>query len=471
VEYSGVMRALLSSDHPDRTIVLTAALVLAGAVGGGLAIDPALYWLVLCMGAGAGALLLVWRFPTGFSVVWLLVTAASLEMTLYDLAGQTMFTASIAAVKGMGLLLAAVLALRFGVRFDLTNPALVYVFMLVMGLAHGLYPNLTAADSVRSCIGSAAPFAFAFVRLPRNWAEAMIAATKWCPVVVVLAAVPLQVAGLRPLFVESGGWRLGGLGHPAFLANVCLPAIYASLIELFGRGGARNLLLFLMNGLILLLTGARAPLAYAAAVSAISLLAVPAPMFPASTRRLLLLAAGLALPVAIGLAATFADIRIFNVTLNETANLSGRDLLWPAFRQAAEQSPWFGWGLGAGNFVIPPDSTIAKTLQTWAAHNEYLRMQVEGGEIGRALLFLSFAAWVTVHTRPLPASDRMVMRLAFIAYACHAVTDNVLISTPACVLFAFAAAVFARGNFTRGNSPRGDKELPEITLPDSTRRA
>jgi hypothetical protein len=38
------------------------------------------------------------------------------------------------------------------------------------------------------------------------------------------------------------------------------------------------------------------------------------------------------------------------------------------------------------------------------------------------------------------------MRLVFLAFACHAVTDNVLISTPACVFFAFAAAVFADGD-------------------------
>jgi hypothetical protein len=35
------------------------------------------------------------------------------------------------------------------------------------------------------------------------------------------------------------------------------------------------------------------------------------------------------------------------------------------------------------------------------------------------------------------------MRLVFIAFAAHAVTDNVLISTPASVLFSFIAAVFA----------------------------
>ncbi len=41
-------------------------------------------------------------------------------------------------------------------------------------------------------------------------------------------------------------------------------------------------------------------------------------------------------------------------------------------------------GLGAGNFIISPDSEVAKLLQTWAAHNEYLRMEVEGGSSGVA---------------------------------------------------------------------------------------
>ncbi len=42
------------------------------------------------------------------------------------------------------------------------------------------------------------------------------------------------------------------------------------------------------------------------------------------------------------------------------------------------------------------------------------------------------------------------------AFAAHAFTDNVLISTPACVLFAFATAVFARGRHERA----GPSALP-----------
>ena len=462
-----MLRALHDPDHPDRTIVLTAALSLAGAVGLGLTLSPTLFFLALGGGVAFGGAVLVWRFPTPCSVAWLLITAASLEMTLNDLVGPALFTQTIAAVKGAGLVLALVCALRFGVRPDPANPAWAYLFMLATAMVFGRHPELSVADSVRSFVGSVAPFAFAFVRMPRSWADAIIAATRWCPLVVVAAAVPLALAGIRPLFVDSGGLRLSGLGHAAFLANVCLPAIYASLVELSRRGGPLNLALLLANGAILVLTGARAPLAYASAVTLLTIILVPAPRLSRSARTLMLLAAGVLLPVLLALAATFADIRIFNVTLNETTSLSGRDLLWPEFRDAAARAPWVGWGIGSGNFIIPAGSVIARTLQTVAAHNEYLRMKVEGGEIGRALLILSFATWATLHTRRLCPSDQTIMRLAFVAFGLLAITDNVLISTPTCVLFTFVTAVFARAE------PRipqtGDAR--QFTLPDSPRRA
>ena len=88
-------------------------------------------------------------------------------------------------------------------------------------------------------------------------------------------------------------------------------------------------------------------------------------------------------------------------------------------------------------------------MHTWAAHNEWLRVLVEGGQLGRAALVALFALWAWRHTRPLSSAERAIMRLVFVALACHACTDNVLISTSACVLFAFCAAVFARGALER----------------------
>ena len=453
-------------DHPDVPILGAAVALLAAALACGL-LAPAVFSLLLAALVLAGLGFLAFRFPTQFCVVWLLVTGMSLEMAFADWVGDEAYQPVIAVIEAAGIGLGCLCVLRFGPRVDLLCPAWGFLAMLLTGLAHGLYPGLTAAESLRSAIGSIAPFVFCFARVPRSWAEAVICAVKWCPVVAVAACLPLAAVGIRPLFVESGGARLAGLGHPAFLANVCLPAIYACLIQLYRQGRRVDLLLLIANGLILLLTGARAPLFYAVAVCGVSLCTIRSVAFAARDRIALLLAALALVPLLVLFAGAFAEIRLFNVVANEAGNLSGRDVLWPEFEAAAARSLWFGWGIGAGNAVIPPDSAIVQQMHTWAAHNEYLRIAVEGGLLGRALLIGLFAAWVFFRSRDLPPSDRRIMRLVFIAYAGHAGTDNVLISTPACVMFAFAAAVFAR----RDHAPAAEAiPVPgrrRIALPDS----
>jgi hypothetical protein len=206
----------------------------------------------------------------------------------------------------------------------------------------------------------------------------MIRATRWISLLSTLGGAILAITGPPPLFVDSGGERLAGLGHPAFLAGVCLAAIYGCLIRLY-RGGRRDdLALLLVNVAILTLTGARAtglrPCRHDhnACVLLSTVHARPAAW-------LLLIGAATLLPVLVLLDHSLTDIRLFNVLTAYTTDLSGQELLWPLFERAANQSCWLGWGLGAGNFIISPDSEVAKLLQTWAAHNEYLRMEVEGG--------------------------------------------------------------------------------------------
>lgn len=435
------MRAILR--HPDAPVTGAATALLAASLGCGL-ILPGLFWLFLAGAVLAGIVFLALRFTTWFCVAWLVVTGMSLEMTFHDLIGDETYQPAIAVIKGVEIGLGLLCAIRFGLKLDPLCPAWAFLAMATAGLVHGLYPGLSAADSLRSAVGSVAPFVFCFSRVPQAWADAMIRATKWCPLVAVGACLPLAAAGVRPLFVESGGARLAGLGHPAFLAGVCLPAIYACLIQLFRDGRRGNLMLLIINGLILVLTGARAPLAYAVAVSGLALISIRSTVFVARDRLLLMLSVSAMVAILALFAGNLEDIRLFNVVVNETSNLSGRDLLWPEFEAAAARSPWFGWGIGAGNAVVSPNGQVVQVLHTWAAHNEYLRMGVEGGLFGRTLLIGLFAGWVIVRTRTLYASDCRIMRLAFIAFAGHAITDNVLISTPACVLFAFTTAVFAR---------------------------
>ena len=227
-------------------------------------------------------------FPTEFCVVWpVLITSMTLEMALHDLVGEDAFQPAIAVTKGVEIGLGFLCMVRFGPRGDPLCPAWAFLAMTAVGLAHGLYPGITVADSLRSMIGSIAPFVFCFVRVPRPWAEAIIRTTKWCPLVAVVACLPLAATDIRPLFVESGGARLAGLGHPAFLANVCLPAIYACLIQLYREGRRGDLLLLIVNFLILVLTGARGPAAYAVAVTVISLISIRSRVFPARYRQLL----------------------------------------------------------------------------------------------------------------------------------------------------------------------------------------
>jgi O-antigen ligase len=418
------------SDRPDSFILGAAAAQLAAFISCSL-IDPPLFVFALAASVMAGLLFLAFCFPMRFCVAWLLVTGMTLEMALHDLVGDGIFQPAIAAIKGIEIGLGLICVIRFGPVLDPFCPAWAFLAIAAAGLVHGLYPGLSPADSLRSMVGSVAPFVFCFARVPRSWADAMIRATKWAPVAAVVAGLPAAAVGLRPLFVDSGGLRLAGLGHPAFLAGVCLPAIYACLIQLYREGRRGDVALLIANFVILMLTGARAPMAYAVAVTGISLISIRSLVFRVSDRRLLVLAGLAMVPVLLLLAGNLGDIRLFNVLLNETGNLSGREFLWPSFEDAAAQSPWFGWGTGAGNAVISPQGRIAQMLHTWAAHNEYLRIQVEGGMIGEALLIALFAAWAIVRTRRLAASDRRIMRLAFLALACHAFTDNVLISTPA----------------------------------------
>ena len=431
------------ADRPDNVILGATAAQMAALISCSL-IDPPLFAIVLAASVVAGILFLALCFPTRFCVAWLLVTGMTLEMALHDLVSETAFQPTIAIIKGIEIGLSLLCMVRFGPLLDPLCPAWAFLAMTAAGLVHGLYPGMSAAESLRSMIGSVAPFAFCFAKVPRSWAEAIIRATKWAPLTAVVAGMPLAATELRPLFVDSGGLRLAGLGHPAFLACVCLPAIHACLIQLYREGRRGDLALLIVNFVILVLTGARAPAAYAVAVTGISLLTIRSGVFTLHDRRLLILAGLAIVPILLLLAGNLDSIRLFNVALNETGNLSGRELLWPSFENASAQSPWFGWGTGAGNAVISPEGRVAQILHTWAAHNEYLRIQVEGGIIGEALLVGLFAAWAFVRTRPLLASDRRIMRLVFLALACHAFTDNVLISTPACVLFAFVTAVFAR---------------------------
>ncbi len=344
--------------------------------------------------------------------------------------------------KSAGIALVLLLGLRFGWRRDRYNPGFAFAAMFLTGLAHGLYPGLTLLASLRSLIGSAAPFAFSFARTGTDFRRLVTRMAVLGPLINLLAGAILSLLHVHALYaMENGAFRLAGAGLPAFLGGFALIAIYAGLADIIrqetetGQTSLTGYLLLGFNGVILLLSGARAPLALAA------LLVFGT--FLLRRQFAALAAAGALAALAVIFAGQFGFIRAVSLVQGgQASNLSNRDLIWPNFEAAIAASPWFGWGVGAGKQIVP-DTGIATLLGTTAAHNEYLRIGSEGGAIGLALLVILLALWVVRGSRPLPAAQSWFMRLVFVAFAVHSATDNTLIATTSSVLFIWASAIFS----------------------------
>ncbi len=296
--------------------------------------------------AGICAFALTCRFPALACALWVLVLETSPDSWLAKLIGE--HDAIIAAMKAFGLLLAAVLALRAGLRQDRYNPALAFFPMFCAGLMHGVYPGLSLLGSVRSLLGSASPFLFSFLRLPAPFVRAVKRAAILAPAVTVGFGLVLALAGLDHMYeIEQGALRLGASGEPAFLAGFALIGLYAGLMEFLESRKSLYLGLTALNLLIILCTGARSPLLLGLALTVAVL---------AQQRRLLLLAAsGALLSLAIMFWPALAMFRVIDLTrLGEADSLSNRTLVWPYFQHAFAASPFFGWGVGAGKVILPP---------------------------------------------------------------------------------------------------------------------
>ncbi len=398
------------------------------------------------------------RLPVACCCIWLLIVGSTPEMWLGDLVpGQANLITALVKASGFGL--SAICILRYGLLVDLLNPGWAFVLMFFTAASHGLHPNLTTGDSIRTVIGSAAPYAFAFSRLSRRWCAAIIETTIWVPTAAVGFGAVLAAAGLRPLFApdESGSIRLAGSTHPAFLAGLAMMAVYAALVELYRTGRTRYSLLVGLNFLILVATGSRSPLFCAVMVTGISFVALKSENFTLRKRVVPLLVCLFALPALMILAVTSTSLRLLTVLsdTNHGASLSGRDLIWPYFESAWDRSPVFGWGVGAAKVLVDPDSLTAKLLGTTAAHNEYLRIGVDGGYVGIGLVMLFMALWTWRWSRLLASTDKVITRLVMVGVSIECITDNMLIAAPASALFMWMSAVFARGRIETREAEAG----------------
>lgn len=384
---------------------------------------------------------LAYAKPVWAMVAWLVAVQSSPEMWLSDLIGQHELI--IAVLKAAGLAVMALAAWREGARFDRYNPGFAFGAMFVGGIVHGFWPGLTLLASVRSLIGSAAPFGAGFIKLSAPMRRAIIRVTIAGPVLTVLFGAVLDALGVRAMVgFEQGALRLAAASSPAFLGGFAMIGVYAGILAYLRRKNPWLLGWIGLDLLVLVGTGARAPLGLAAFVLVATLVAVPSAQLSLQRRMVLLSllvgSAGLMLLV-------LPDVRFIRVIdlwrLGEAGDLSNRTLIWPAFERAIAASPWLGWGVGAGKVVVNLHSSLGELLGTNAAHCEYLRIPTEGGFIGAALLVALLVLWVWRGSAKLPRDQRIVIRLVFFAFAVQSVTDNTLIATTSLAFFTWARAV------------------------------
>lgn len=385
------------------------------------------------------------RHPRQAAILWILALETSPDSWLDRLAGMAQHETIIGLLKAFGLVLALAMALRHGLRRDRYNPAFAFAAMFLTGLAHGLYPGLTLLSSLRSLIGSASPFLFSFLRLPADFRAAVIRATFWGPLGAVGCGAVLAALGLDHMYVfEQGALRLGATGEPPFLAGFALIGVYAALVACAGSPNRAAIAALLVNLAIILLTGARMPLA----IASFEILA----LLILQGRILLLAGAGAMAAGALLFSGWLGFLRVIDLTqLGEAASLSNRDMVWPYFQGAFLASPWLGWGVGAGKIIIPVTSQLNAVLGTNAAHDEYLRIGAEGGLFGLALLIALIALWVWRGSAPMAPAQRLMVRLIFIGFAIHSATDNTMIATTSSVFFIWASCIFA--NPANGTTP------------------
>lgn len=445
----------------QRLIALAgAALLLLGSV----LMPMRMMQLVPLLVLGLSALAL-YQFPRALAVVFLASLGLGLDIQMEATAGIG-GSLGAAGVKLIPFALAGVLLLRYGVSREINWPF--WAWVAIAGMSVAILPIgriASNADMLRSFIGSSAPFVVAFAIAPRSLWTLLVRGTALLPIISTVVGLLADVAGVWPLF-DVGG-RFQGMHTPPFLAGFCVTAIFAATLQYLRSFRTIWLIIAGLNLAILLLTQARGPLMAVGLFIGIVFLLSGREIFP--LRRKVDLVMGGMIPglLALGPAVYYALDRFTDMA----GNMSGRDVIWPYFIDAIQARPLFGFGLGAGKLIVNPEDPMIRLIGSNAAHNEYLRLAVDAGIVGCALVFLSLIIWIWNGTKKIAPADRLVLRAGLAAALLHSAFDNTLIASTALAQFTFFTAAMARGradmreqSIRRANHQGGREEYGSAAL-------
>lgn len=425
------LRSLTSADSLVFIFAATASIAI-GAVVTKSPIDAAVF-LIVCTAIATALTRPALLFAAG-------ITLLAIEPTIIFGGGSTAGRPE--TFKLVLYACALPLLLSRGIDRRKCAPLVAYVVVTILTELLGTpLPGLTSSHTVASL----ATLSLGWLVFAINWDwrrdQRLLKVFAWVPILSVLIGLALQAAGILLLFRNSTPPRLEGATIAAWLGALGLYSVIACLV-LYRREqwkwarwlGFANVIILggtLTRGAVLALVIVLIPLLIRFGRHQLSV---------KGTTGLIKLAVAIVV-TTVGAAILISGL----IERDENANTydaarsvvtheiaSGRLQAWTFVYDQAKVNLAFGRGIGAGPIVGKiPGSPEGFTAQ----HNEYLRMLLEEGIVGAAILLMAIIITLLSSIRRAPPGIRADLAAAGVAFAVLSSTENTLSAAPLAVAF------------------------------------
>jgi O-antigen ligase len=217
-------------------------------------------------------------------------------------------------------------------------------------------------------------------------------------------------------------------------------AFFVCCYQILKTGRRSYYLLAAVNLIIILMTGSRLPMFMAAMVGVALWLFASQQSLSWSVRLKVAIAGAVLLTGALYVWWPSLEARLYGTVGGGT---SGRTFIWEYYIREISQNPWFGRGVGSGVSLLDTIDDY-RINYTNAAHNEYLRILMDGGIIGLVMFVVAMVWWVVSECRFMQRDERVLFLGFMISFAIATYADNTLSSPPTLVIFFVLALIIQR---------------------------
>lgn len=276
----------------------------------------------------------------------------------------------------------------------------------------------------RSLISFVGPWILFTFRPTVSDAKNIVSFVMKLPIIAVIWGIILQTFGIYTIWsgLDGGFLRLQGSLIPAGMTAVAMVGTFAAMLA-YAHKHRHSAVILPVNIGILILSGGRMGIAATAVLVAATV----------ATRIKLSFRSGLFISLAIMFLSVF--IIVFGGSTIDRFmdnSLSGRDYLWEYLEYVKANFYYAGVGLGHQPSFVPPWLEII--VGTTAAHDEYLRLQLELGVFASSaclllMLTLLFVAWNAAKIR-----NDLLMPCSVAVFAIYSTTDNTFSSITAILI-------------------------------------